>query len=209
MDLASVLGPVCTVMAVSLIWPQVIRIYKLNSVEGVSSFGTLHGLSACTLWTMYAVSKGIVPLIVSNAAIGAALLMIGLAQVRHKVLPAVHLIGALVVFGVVGLAALSVSVNLAGWIAIVIGVTSILPQTLHAARAPDLSAVSLPTYGLIASSAVLWCIYGSLIGDPLLVTTNALICPCGAFIAVKAWQAQRIAAVGISAESAHLDVVGG
>ena len=37
--------------------------------------------------------------------------------------------------------------------------TSIVPQTVHAARAADLSAVSLPTYGLICTSTMLWGAY--------------------------------------------------
>ena len=69
MHAIAVLGPVCTVLSVSLVWPQVIKVYRAGTVAGLSSNGTLHGLAACTLWTMYGAARGVGPLIVSNGAL--------------------------------------------------------------------------------------------------------------------------------------------
>src|SRR5437868_1977255 len=79
MHAIAVLGPICTVLSVSLVWPQVIKVYRAGTVAGLSSNGTLHGLAACTLWTMYGAARGVGPLIVSNGAIGVALLLIAAA----------------------------------------------------------------------------------------------------------------------------------
>ncbi len=190
MDLGAALGLICTVVAVCLIWPQVIRVYKLNSVEGLAPLGTLHGLAGCTLWTLYGTAKGIAPVIISNAAIGAALLLVAIAQVRHRALKSTQLIAALAGIAAVGAGALAVSTTFEGWLAIIVGATSIFPQTVHAARARDLSAVSLPTYGLVCLNAVLWSAYGALIDDPMVILINVVILPCAAFVAVKAWRAQ-------------------
>jgi uncharacterized protein with PQ loop repeat len=190
MDLAAVLAPICTAVAVCLIWPQVIRVYRLNSVEGLAPLGILHGLAGCTLWTMYGAAKGIVPVIISNAAIGGALFLIAIALVRHRALKATHLVAALVGVAAVGTGSLAVSTTFEGWLAIIVGATSIFPQTVHAARARDLSAVSLPTYGLVCLNTVLWSAYGALIDDPMVILINVVILPCAVLIAFKAWRAQ-------------------
>jgi len=189
-DFTAVLGAVCTVLSVSFVWPQVLRVYRLNTVEGLSPTGTLHGLAACSLWTMYGVASGVLPLVVSNGAIGVAMFTIGVAQVRHHVLSAGRLALALAVILTVGFTAVTISTNLAGVLAIIVGVTSILPQTLYVARVASLSGVSLPMYALVTLSTMLWALYGILIGDYLLVLTNALITPCAFFVALKAWRFQ-------------------
>src|SRR5215217_3997077 len=95
-DVTAVLGAVCTLLSVSFVWPQVVRVYRLNTVAGLSPLGTLHGLTACTFWTMYGVASGVLPLVVSNGVIGVAMFAIAIAQVRHHVLSARRLAGALV-----------------------------------------------------------------------------------------------------------------
>jgi uncharacterized protein with PQ loop repeat len=190
MDLTAVLGSVCTVLSVAFVWPQVVRVYRLNTVEGLAPNGTLHGLAASAMWTMYGAARGVGPLVVSNGAIGLALLMIAAAQIRHRTLPVTKLVALAAVVAVVGAGSLAISTTLAGSLAIVIGVTSILPQTLHVSRVVNLSGVSFPMYALITVSTLLWTLYGVLIGDPLLVITNILVSPCALFVAMKAWRSQ-------------------
>jgi uncharacterized protein with PQ loop repeat len=192
--LTAVLGAICTALSVSFVWPQVIRVYRLNTVEGLAPNGTLHGLAACTLWTTYGAARGVAALIVSNGTIGVALLMIAAAQIRHRALGARKLLATAACITVITTGALAISTTFAGGVAILVGVTSILPQTIHASRAKDLSGVSMPMYGLIVVASVLWSLYGLLIGDPLVITTNILIVPCALFVALKAWRAQYSAA---------------
>lgn len=188
--LTAVLAPVCTALSVSFIWPQVLRIYRMNTVDGLAPIGTLHGLCGCSLWTMYGVARGVVPLMVSNGVVGIALLLIAAAQIRHRALRPALLFGTLAGIAAVGGAALSISPVLAGWLAIVVGVTSIVPQTFHVARADDLDAVSVPMYALVVLNAVLWSLYGVLIHDWLIVLPNVLILPCALFVGTKAWRKQ-------------------
>lgn len=190
MTLTAVLAPICTGIAMILIWPQVLRVRRLDSVEGIAVVGTLHGLTGCTLWTTYGIARGIVPVIAANAAIGAAVLLIGLAQVRHGVMRRSLLLGWLAFVGLVSVITVVADSALTGWLAAVVAITSIIPQAVHAARATDLSAVSRPTYVLICASTVLWSVYGMLIGDPMVVVSNLLILPCAAYIALRATRAQ-------------------
>ena len=189
-SLTTILAPICTAIAMVLIWPQVLRVYRLNSVEGIAPIGTLHGLTGCVLWVTYGVSQGIVPVVGANLGIGTALVLIGAAQARHGVLRRSVLVGWLLLVGAGALATLAVSPSLTGWLATVVGVTSILPQVLHAARTDDLSAVSRPTYILICASTTLWTLYGALIGDVMVIVSNVLVVPCAAFILLQATRAQ-------------------
>jgi uncharacterized protein with PQ loop repeat len=190
MHATAVLGPICTALSISFVWPQVLRIYRLDTVEGLAPNGTLQGLAACALWAMYGAAQGIGPLVVSNSVIGVAMMMIAAAQIRHGTITIAKLLVVVATIAVVGSSALAVSTTMAGWIAIVIGVTSILPQTIHVSRAADLSGVSLPMYALVVLTSVLWSTYAVLIQDWLVLITNGLIAPCALFVALKAWRAQ-------------------
>ena len=198
MELSTVLAPVCTALAVSFAWPQVFKIYRQNTVEGLSAKGTLHGLSGCLLWTLYGAAQGLLPILISNGAVGTAMLMIAAAQIRHRTLRLSHLLALLCAVALVGFAALVLSTTLVGWMAIVVGVTSILPQVVHVSRTVDLSGISLPMYAMILLSGVLWSLYGALIGDWLIVITNAFILPCALYIAFKSWRAQSAQSVSVA-----------
>jgi uncharacterized protein with PQ loop repeat len=199
MHVTAVLGPICTALSISFVWPQVVRVYRLNTVEGLAPNGTLQGLAACALWAMYGAARGVGPLVVSNSVIGVAMMMIAAAQIRHGALALGKLLAAVAAIAIVGGGALAISTTLAGWIAIVIGVTSILPQTIHVSRTADLSGVSLPMYALVVLTSILWSAYALLIHDWLVIITNLLIAPCALFVAIKAWRAQY-APLSVAAE---------
>ena len=190
MTLTAILAAVCTAIAMALIWPQVVRVHRLRSVEGIAPFGTMHGLTGATLWTLYGIASGLPAVVLANAGIGSALFIIGLAQVRHRVLPAAVLFGGMAAIAAFGATSVIVSVGLTGVLASVVGVTSIVPQTIHVVRAADLSAVSRPTYAMICASTFLWSIYGVALGDPIVIVSNLAILPCAAFILVRATRAQ-------------------
>ena len=78
-----------------------------------------------------------------------------------------------------------------GWLAIVVGATSVLPQTVHVLRVPVLTGVSVSMYGLLSVAAASWAVYGVLIGDPLVVLTNLLVLPCAAVVVTRTWVSQR------------------
>jgi uncharacterized protein with PQ loop repeat len=189
-NLTAVLGAVCTVLSVGFLWPQVLRVYRLDTVEGLSALGTLHGLAATILWTTYGVGRGVAPVIVSNGAIGVGLLMIAAAQVRHGTLALRRLAAAIALILLAGTTSVAIAVTFTGALAILVGVTSILPQTIHVSRVAAISGVSLPMYALVTLATILWTVYALLIGDWLLAATNVLITPCALFVAVKAWRFQ-------------------
>jgi uncharacterized protein with PQ loop repeat len=189
----TLLAGVCTALSLSFVWPQVVRVYRSGSVEGISPTGTLHGVSSTALWTMYGFAQGLVPLTVANLSVGVALVLIGVAQVRARALSGLGLTAVAAGCVAAGVALAAVSPTLLGWVAIVVGGTSIVPQVLHVVRADDLSGVSPATYGLLLATCAGWGLYGILIDDPLVAAPNALVLPCAAFILVRVVRAQRAA----------------
>lgn len=190
-SVTNLLATVCTAIAMALIWPQVVRVYRVGSVQGLSTIGTLHGLASATLWASYGVAEGLVPVILANVGIWVAVLLVAFAQIRHGVLRPAHLALVLLAVGAVAAGSLATSVVLTGWLATVVADTSIVPQVVVAARAFDLTAVSIPMYAMMATGASLWVAYGALLGDTLLVVNNAWFVPCASFVAWRAWRSRQ------------------
>ena len=190
MSFTPILGVLCTVLSLGFIWPQVIRVYRLRSVEGIAGRGTLHGLAGSSLWTAYGIAKVNPPLIISNATIMLATVLIGVAQIRHGVLRSWQPFATIAGFMTAAYAMTAVSPAITGWVAIVIGATSILPQTAHVLRAPDLSGISLTMYAMLIATALSWALYGVLLGDLLVSAPNALVIPCALVVAAKTWRFQ-------------------
>ena len=179
------------VLGITFSWPQVLRVYRVKSVEGISPRGQLHGLSGCALWTVYAYVKVIVPMMIANTFVLTSMILVTAALVRHRKMPLWHLLGVVGGFGAFGIAMSVISPAITGWFAIVIGATSILPQAVYVLRYANLSGVSIGMYGLMVVNGLAWTLYGIAIGDLLVCFPNFILVPCALMIAAKAWAFQR------------------
>lgn len=186
-----VLGVWCTALSVAFVWPQVARVYRHHTVDGIAPKGTLHGGIASSLWMLYGLAAGDLAISVANAAVVLAMGLIATQQIRHGVLSARTASATVLLVAVVGGIGLAISPAAVGWLAIVAGATSVLPQTFHVLHAPTLHGVSVPTYALLCLTTVSWASYGFGIGDPLVIATNLLVLPCAALVMSRTWIFQR------------------
>ena len=181
----------CTTLSLAFVWPQVARVYRQHTVDGIAPNGTLHGAVASGLWMLYGLARGDVAISAANAAVVAAMALIAAPQIRYGTLTrrkaAITAAGVVVVGGI----ALASSPAAVGWLAIAAGATSVLPQTVHVLRAPTLDGVSVPMYALLCLTTVSWAAYGVGVGDPLVVATNLLVLPCAALVMSRTWLYQR------------------
>ena len=191
MTLSSVLGAICLVLGITFSWPQVLRVYRVKSVEGISPRGQLHGLSGCALWTVYAYVRVIVPMMIANTFVLTSMILVTAALVRHRKMPLWQLLAVVGGFGAFGIVMSIISPAITGWFAIVIGATSILPQAVYVLRYANLSGVSIGMYGLMVVNGLAWTLYGISIHDLLVCFPNFILVPCALMIAVKAWAYQR------------------
>ena len=191
MDWIRLLGLWCTALSVAFVWPQVVRVYRHHTVDGIAPKGTLHGGVASSMWLLYGLSVGDPAISVANAAVVLAMTLIATQQIRHRVLSTRTAALTVLLVVVVGGIGLAISPSVVGWLAIVAGATSVLPQTFHVLHAPTLHGVSVPTYALLCLTTLSWASYGLGIGDPLVVATNLLVLPCAALVMSRTWIFQR------------------
>jgi uncharacterized protein with PQ loop repeat len=189
------LGLWCACLSVAFVWPQVARVYRQRTVEGVAPNGTLHVAVAAALWTIYGLARADLAVSAANAAVVVAMALIAAQQIRYGTLPARTAGLTAVVTVIVGSCALAISPDLVGWLAIGAGATSALPQTFHVLRSSSLDGVSVPTYALLCLTASSWAAYGFGIGDPLIVVTNLVVLPCAVVVLARTLLSRRGAAI--------------
>ena len=178
-------------LSISFMWPQVIRVVRKRTVEGISVLGTIHSFTGSLLWSIYGIRAGewfvAVPNIITLFALG----FIASAQVRYKVARLDLVLVGQVIALAIGIAAAAISKGAIGLVAVTIGGTAIIPQTIRSARTSHQVGLSATTYAMIAVGSISWGAYGLLIEDPFVVAPNVLIVPCALFISVRAIVSHR------------------
>jgi len=173
------------------IWPQVFRVYRNDTVEGLAPLGALQGMSGSILWAVYGLAQTDIPLFGSNLLLAVAIALLGVAMTRHGVLSRTVLSTVITVVLGVGFITASVSTSLVGILAFGVGAFSVLPQTVKVLRDPDLNGVSVSSNSLLFVTCCAWLSYGLTIGDTLVWLPNVLVIPCSALIVAKARASQR------------------
>lgn len=159
---------------------------RKKTVEGISVLGTFHGFAGSLLWSIYGIRAGVWVVAVGNIVTTIALGLVISAQVRYKAAR----LNVVLMFQLsaltVGVAAALVSKNVIGLVAVIIGGTAIIPQTIRSARTSHQVGLSAATYAIIFVNSISWAAYGLAIKDPFVVTPNFLIIPCALFISARA-----------------------
>jgi len=192
--LANLSGSIAALMGVVFIWPQVIRVYAKQSVEGVSGLSHLIGLSGTLMWFTYAISTQSLPMLISNANIEIAIIALMVMLVRKQALPLWMPITVFSLTAAYCIVMSAVAPSVVGITSVLIGTPAILPQVWRAIRTEYLLGVSPSSYLLLASMSLGWFTHGILIDDAIVSHPNLLLAPSALFIAWKAWSSQRRAA---------------
>ena len=186
----NLLGLVASVLSMLFIWPQVFRVYRNDTVEGLAPLGALQGMSGSILWSTYGLSQSDIPLFGSNLLVAVAIGLLSMAMVRHGVVKRTTVFGLVAIVIGIGFVTAAVSTIMLGMLAFVVGALSVLPQTFKVLRDPDLQGVSVSSNALLFATASTWLCYGLAIGDALVTMPNLLVIPCSAIIVAKARAAQ-------------------
>ena len=192
--LANLSGSIAALLGVVFIWPQVIRVYAKQSVEGVSGLSHLIGLSGTLMWFTYAISTESLPMLISNANIEIAIIGLMVMLVRKRALPLWLPVTAFSSTAAYCIVLSAVAPSVVGITSVLIGTPAILPQLWRAIRTEYLLGVSPSSYLLLASMSLGWFTHGMLIDDAIVSYPNFLLAPSALFIAWKAWSSQRRAA---------------
>jgi len=187
----NVLAVWASTLSIIFMWPQVFRVLRKKTVEGISVLGTIHSFTGSLLWSIYGIRAGVWFVAVANIVTLFALGFVISAQVRYKAARLNVVLMSQLSVVAIGVAAALVSKNVIGLVAVIIGGTAIIPQTVRSARTSHQVGLSAATYAIIVVNSISWGGYGLLIKDPFLVTPNILIVPCALFISVRAIKSHR------------------
>ena len=80
----SVLGVLAGILTTGCWLPQLVRSWRTKSVGDISWVYLLALASGVALWVVYGASQGDLPIVLTNAATGAALVALVLMKVRYR-----------------------------------------------------------------------------------------------------------------------------
>lgn len=172
-------------------WPQVIRVIRKKTVEGISVIATIHGLSGALLWSIYGIAAAVPSVILANIVTCLAVGFIIGAQVRYEVVSLRLVLGSQLAIVLIGIIAALISESLIGFVAIAIGGTAIIPQTIRSARTSHQVGLSALSFAMITVMATSWAIYGIILENAFVIAPNLLVVPCALFIGSRAVTAHR------------------
>ena len=191
MTLVNLSGSLAILLGVFSIWPQVIRVYVKQSVEGVSELSYLISLASTMMWLTYAVNTRSLPLLLANTNVGIAIIALMVMLVRKRALP-LWLPITVFVLTVAYCGILSaVAPSAVGITGVIVSTPSILPQVWRAMRTEYLLGISPSSYALLAATSFAWFMHGILVDDAIISAPNFVFAPSALFIAWKAWSSQR------------------
>lgn len=182
----NVLAVWASTLSIIFMWPQVFRVLRKRTVEGISVLGTFHSFAGSLLWSIYGIRAGVWFVAVGNIVTVLALGFVIAAQVRYKAARLNVVLISQISALTIGVAAALISKNAIGLVAVIIGGTAIIPQTIRSARTSHQVGLSAATYAIIFVNSISWAAYGLAIKDPFVVTPNILIIPSALFISVRA-----------------------
>ena len=191
MTLESISGLIATACGMAFIWPQVFRIYRRHSVEGLSATTVLIGLINPVFWTVFGYSTGRTLAVFANTNVGFAFILIAMRMVRMKAVNpyiAVSMFAATVAYCVV---MNYISPYVVGVTGLVVSTPMFLPQIWKAIRTQELYGVSVWSNLLFSVQCGFWVVYGIEVEEWLYIYPNAILLPCGVIIALRVVRSRR------------------
>lgn len=197
MTLEAISGAIATMCGMAFIWPQVFRIYRRRSVEGLSAITVLVGLINPVFWTVFSYSTGRSLAVFANTNVGLAFILIAL-QMAHK--RAINPLVAVVMFvSTVSycLVMNKISPYIVGVTGLVVSTPMFLPQLWKTVRTRELYGVSVWSNLLFSIQCGFWVVYGVEVEEWLYIYPNAVLMPCGGIIVWRVIRSRRLSAAEV------------
>jgi len=183
---AQILGAWCTTLSIVFIWPQVWRVWSARTTAGLSPLATVNNIVASNLWLAYGLAVNRPAGWIANVSFTAATTAVAAALIRDRAMVRGQLVAAYAVSSALIAMTLAVSTAAVAWGAILLGITSMVPQFLRVWRADNLSGISLASMSILMVSCASWAIYG-VVADVILYTVPQLLfIPANGYITVRA-----------------------
>lgn len=175
----------------AFVWPQVFRIYRRRSVEGLSATTVLIGLINPVFWTVFGYSTGRTLAVFANGNVGCAFILIALRMVRMKALNPTIAVSMFVTTVAYCIVMNYVSPYVVGVTGLLVSTPMFLPQLWKAIRTRELYGVSVWSNLLFSVQCGFWVVYGIEVEEWLYIYPNAILLPCGVIIAWRVMGSRR------------------
>lgn len=194
MTLESISGLIATACGMAFIWPQVFRIYRRRSVEGLSATTVLIGLVNPVLWTAFGYSTGRPLAVFANTNVGIAFILIAVRMAQMKAVNAFVAAAMFVSTVAYCLVMNQISPYVVGVTGLVVSTPMFVPQLWKAIRTRHLYGVSVWSNLLFSVQCCFWVVYGVEVEEWLYIYPNAILLPCGVIIAWRVIRSRRLSA---------------
>ena len=191
MSVTELIGIFATCTSLAFIWPQVIRVFVKNSIEGVSPPSFLQGCCGSTMWTIYGINKPETQVTISNGLLVIALSLILFVCVRHKKIAWWIPVSALTFVLITVSLIVNYSITVMAWCTVAVGTPAIIPQVVRVYRTEHLYGVSAPMYALLFLCCANWFTYGALIDDWFVALPNIVGMSGSLYIWVRVVQSHK------------------
>jgi len=196
--LQAISGAIATICGMAFIWPQVFRIYRRNSVEGLSAITVLVGLINPVFWTVFGYSTGRSLAAFANTNVGLAFMLIAFQMARKQAINPLVAVVMFVSTVTYCLVMNEISPYVVGVTGLVVSTPMFLPQLLKAVRTRQLYGVSAWSNLLFSVQCGLWVVYGVEVEEWLYIYPNAVLMPCGVVIAWRVIRSRRLPAAEVA-----------
>lgn len=194
MTLESISGLIATACGMAFIWPQVVRIYRRRSVEGLSATTVLIGLVNPVLWTAFGYATGRSLAVFANTNVGIAFILIAVRMAQMKAVNPFVAAAMFVSTVVYCLVMNQISPYVVGVTGLVVSTPMFVPQLWKAIRTRHLYGVSVWSNLLFSVQCCFWVVYGIEVEEWLYIYPNAILLPCGVIIAWRVIRSRRSSA---------------
>jgi uncharacterized protein with PQ loop repeat len=187
--LALTIAYLASAVGVAAVVPQITRTLRHPHMAGVAPLSYAVSILACTGFMIYGLRADVIPQIPGNVLLVSGSVAIVLLVPSHLSVPRRAALLALAVT-VVAVAAFSVPVQAAGFLAFGISLFSAWPQVLTTLRGTrEAAGVSLTTFGLRLGAGLGWLVYALLTVDvPVIFSASVMV---GTTVLVLAVESSR------------------
>jgi len=196
--LEAISGAIATACGMAFIWPQVFRIYRHRTVEGLSAPTVLVGLINPVFWTVFGYSTGRSLAVFANGNVGIAFILIALQMSRKKAINPLVAVSMFVATVVYCLVMNGISPYVVGVTGLLVSTPMFLPQLWKAVRTRELYGVSAWANIIFSVQCAFWVVYGIEVEEWLYIYPNAVLFPCGLIIAWRVIHSRRTIPVGVA-----------
>ena len=171
-------GAVAVGLELVFAWPQAVDAVRSPDIGGVSPVTAVLMVLTGLSWLGYGIVAGDPVVIVANAVMAVATLVIAGALAARRAMPARVALALVGPWAVVATAAFALwgAVGL-GTVGAALGIGMGVPQAVHAVRSGTVAGVAISSYVMLAGLQAAWLVYGLLVADTVIVVPNVIALP--------------------------------